>query len=101
MHNIITLNYPSDKKQEILDYWNPNLNVTSDLPPTFSWGSKADTADPIIYHTNVYCAELEKAGVDYQEVIYETTPHGNGLAKGYDAEGWHDLAVEFLRKYGF
>ena len=101
MHNIIAVKYPSEQKQAIIDYWNPNLNITADLAPTFSWGSKADTTDPIVYHTNVYCSELEKAGVEYQEVIYETTPHGKGLSIGYDAEGWHELSVQFLKKYGF
>lgn len=99
--NILTANYGEEEKSARLDFWNPNLNVTADLPPTFSWGSKADTADPPKFHTNVYCTELKRLGVPHEEHIYENTPHGKGLSLAYDARDWHERSVTFLKKLDF
>lgn len=99
--NILTAKYSDDEKEARLSFWNPNLNVSSELPPTFSWGSLSDTADPPKHHSNIYCAELRKAGVPCEEHIYENTPHGKGLSSAYDAADWLERSVKFLKKLGF
>lgn len=72
-----------------------NLQVTCDYPPTFMWHNKDDSSvnaeNSIMLHD-----ALKKCGVKNEIHLYETGGHGIGLAKGKDAEGWIEKAVDFL-----
>ncbi|HAQ63921.1 MAG TPA: alpha/beta hydrolase [Ruminococcaceae bacterium] len=69
--------------------------VTADYPPAFMWHNKDDRS--VDYRNSVMLkGALDRCGVKNELLLYETGGHGVGLAKGLDADGWIDKAIDFL-----
>jgi acetyl esterase/lipase len=76
------------------------FQVTKDTPPTFLFTTSADTAVPAENSVAYYLA-LHKAGVAAELHVFETGPHGVGLALGDPALGeWSTLLRNWLRGRG-
>ncbi|HTM13940.1 MAG TPA: alpha/beta hydrolase [Bryobacteraceae bacterium] len=75
--------------------------VTAQTPPTFIFQTNADTTVPAENSVYYYLA-LRKAGVSAEMHVFETGPHGVGLAM-YDPalSEWPKLLVNWLRAHGF
>lgn len=72
--------------------------AASDYPPTFVWHNKDDTS--VDYNNSVMLKNrLDEVGAECEMHLYETGGHGIGLADGKDAEGWINLAIDFLDRH--
>jgi acetyl esterase/lipase len=77
----------------------PDLNLTSNTPPTFIVMAEDD---PIRVETALfYALGLRQASVPFELHIYPTGGHGYGLRRTKEAvTGWPDRAAEWLRSRG-
>jgi len=76
------------------------LNVTRDTPPTFLFTTNDDTTVPPENSIAFYMA-LRKAGVPAELHVFESGPHGVGLALGDPALAeWSVLLRNWLRGHG-
>ena len=76
------------------------LSVTKQTPPTFLFHTNADTAVPAENSVYYYLA-LRKAGVPAEMHVFETGPHGVGLANDDAAlSEWSKLLANWLRVHG-
>jgi acetyl esterase/lipase len=74
--------------------------VTAQTPTTFIFQTNADTTVPA-ENSIVYFLALRKAGVKAEMHIFETGPHGVGLAENDPALGeWSRLLTNWLRVTG-
>ncbi len=74
--------------------------MTRDTPPTFIFHTDADTVVPPENSVQYYLA-LRKAGVPAEMHIFETGPHGVGLANNDPALAeWSTLMANWLRTRG-
>ena len=72
-------------------------HVDENYPRTFIWcGTKDKSVPPI--NSNMMVQALQKYNVEHQFKMYEGVKHGVGLAKGTNAEGWIDDAINFWLK---
>ena len=72
--------------------------VTDDYPPVYHWYGQDDYVFPLLWYPAQRPAltrALQEHGVPYKEVIVPKAPHGIGLGRGTDAEGWLNDAVAF------
>ncbi len=77
------------------------LAVTAQTPPTFIFHTNADTAVPAENSVHYYLA-LRKAGVAAEMHIFESGPHGVGLAMDDPAlNEWPKLLINWLRAHKF
>jgi acetyl esterase/lipase len=85
--------------KEANDQIAPDLNVTSNTPPTFIAMAEDD---PIRVETALfYALGLRRAGVPFELHVYPTGGHGYGLRRTKEAvTGWPDRAAEWLRSRG-
>lgn len=89
-----------DTYSEELHYYDYDISkcVTKEYPPTYFWYGLDDI---LLMAFNYYeqGPALQKAlaanGVTYRESVYRHAPHGIGIGKGTDAEGWIDEATAF------
>lgn len=73
--------------------------VTAQTPPTFIFQTNADTTVPAENSVHYYLA-LRKAGVSAEMHIFESGPHGVGLAMDDPAlNEWPKLLVNWLRAH--
>lgn len=82
--------------KEANDQIAPDLNITSNTPPTFI--AMAEN-DPVRVETALfYSAALRKVGVPFELHIYPTGGHGYGLRRSQEAvTTWPDRAAEWMR----
>lgn len=89
-----------DPYAEDLHYYDYSISecVTAEYPPTYFWYG----LDDILLMAFDYYQQgptLQKAlaanGVPYRESVYRHAPHGIGIGKGTDAEGWINDAAAF------
>ena len=74
--------------------------VTAQTPPTFIFQTNADTTVPA-ENSLVYFLALRKAGVKAEMHVFETGPHGVGLAMNDVAlSEWSKLLSNWLRVHG-
>ena len=74
--------------------------VTAQTPPTFIFQTNADTTVPAENAVTYYLA-LRKAGVSAELHVFESGPHGVGLALNDPAlNEWPKLLVNWLRAHG-
>ena len=86
--------FAGEEDPEALEIGDIYKHVTSDYPKTFIWRGDIDRSVPHINSDLMIDALLEnKVEVDYTK--YKKVPHGVGLAKGTDAEGWASRAISF------
>jgi acetyl esterase/lipase len=76
------------------------LHVTKETPPTFLFTTSADTSVPAENSIAFYLA-LHKAGVPAELHVFESGPHGVGLALADPVLGeWSALLGNWLRARG-
>lgn len=84
----------------------PDKHVTPDTPPFFMWQT-SDQDDP--RSACIMIKALAECGVRCEAHIFPYGPHGTGMADGRNplrfndshVAHWADLAIEWLRIYGF
>jgi acetyl esterase/lipase len=59
---------------------NPDVHVSSRMPPTFLLHAEDDPVDPV-YHSLAYCAALKKAKVPVEMHLYPRGGHAFGLRR--------------------
>lgn len=75
--------------------------VTRDTPPTFIFQTNEDTAVPAENSVHYFLA-LRQAGVPAEMHVFETGPHGVGLANDRASLApWSGLLANWLRGRGF
>jgi acetyl esterase/lipase len=80
----------------LVDLLSNELRVTKDTPPTFLFHTSNDPVVPVQNSVNFYLA-LIRAGVPAEMHIFESGPHGVGLARNLPAlSGWPDLLAAWL-----
>ncbi len=87
-----------DPSAELKRLMSTHLHVDERSPPTFLWHTADDGPVPVA-HSLRFAKACRAAGVATESHIYESGPHGLGLAEGTMAEGWFDLAVQFLHRH--
>jgi acetyl esterase/lipase len=81
---------------ELIALLSNELRVTKDTPPAFLFHTSDDAVVPVQNSINFYLA-LVRAGVPAEMHIYESGPHGVGLARNIPAlSGWPDLLGTWL-----
>jgi len=84
-------------KPELVRELSSELNVSSQVPPTFLFTSSSDTVVPPENSVAFYLA-LRKKGVPAELHIFENAPHGVGLDFEDPAMGsWSNLLLHWLR----
>jgi acetyl esterase/lipase len=77
------------------------LRVTKDTPPTFLFHTSDDKVVPVQNSIEFYSA-LQKAGVASELHVYQSGPHGVGLARNMPAlAGWPDVLAKWLKQNGW
>lgn len=85
----------------LLENLSNDKQVTAQTPPTFIFQTTEDKAVPAENCIAFYLA-LHKAGVPAEMHIFESGPHGVGLAKGRGATSkWPELCQEWLKAHGW
>lgn len=85
----------------LLENLSNEKQVTAQTPPTFIFQTTEDTAVPAENCIGFYLA-LHKAGVPAEMHIFESGPHGVGLAKERGATSkWPELCQEWLKAHGW
>ena len=86
---------------ELLKSLSNETQVTSETPPTFLFHTGEDTGVPV-ENSLVFYAALRKAGVPAELHVYQTGPHGVGLAPGNPVlSTWKDRLTDWLKTNGF
>lgn len=76
-------------------------HVTSDTPMTFIWHTADDEAVPAA-NSIAFAEALKQHGVPHELCIYESGPHGLGLASGHPhASEWTTHAEAWLKRQGW
>lgn len=95
----------SDKHRADNFYFSPEKHVTTETPPIFMWQT-CDDDDPRQMFN--FAKELADSGVRFEAHVFPFGPHGMGLADGSGLSPrdghvmhWSDLALEWLKRYGF
>lgn len=84
----------------LVDELSNELHVTADTPPTFLFHTSNDTTVPVENSVMFYLA-LRKAGVPAEMHIFQSGPHGVGLALNDAAlQAWPPLLATWLRERG-
>jgi acetyl esterase/lipase len=79
---------------------NPDIQVTSRMPPTFLLQAEDDPVDPV-ENSIVYHAALRKAGVPAEMHLYAKGGHAFGLRRtDSPITGWPQLVETWLRTIG-
>ncbi|WP_138750861.1 alpha/beta hydrolase [Paenibacillus sinopodophylli] len=83
--------------EELLRQLSSELQVTNQTPPAFLWHTADDKAVPV-ENSLLFALALSKHKVPFDLHIYESGPHGMGLATENDHVGaWKSSCVEWLK----
>lgn len=90
--------FGEEEKEELQEEYTPIHHLNTDYPPTFIWHTVEDATVP--FETNG--AEIYRLLTDLKIPStlkrVEHGPHGLGLGRGSEAEGWLDEAVAFWKE---
>jgi acetyl esterase/lipase len=90
-----------DAAPGLVDELSNELHVTKETPPTFLFHTSDDNVVPVQNSIEFYLA-LRAAGVAAEMHIFESGPHGVGLARDKGAlSGWPELLAGWLRQNGW
>ena len=96
-HNLLGLDAPEELAASLSNH----LHVTPDTPPTFLVHTSDDTGVPA-ENSLLLALALRGAGVPVELHLYESGPHGFGLAQGNPVLGtWPAHCAAWLRRHGF
>lgn len=85
----------------LIDLLSNELQVTKDTPPTFLFHTSDDRVVPVQNSLDFYAA-LRQAGVPAEMHIFESGPHGVGLARNMpQLSDWPDLLAKWLKANGW
>lgn len=74
-----TIKTITDNDESLYSKLSPELNITSDYPKTFVFGTKDDELIPF-ENSTILVEALKKNKVTYKQIVYEHGPHGFCLA---------------------
>ena len=95
-HNLLG----KDADAELVKSMSSELQVTPETPPTFLWHTNEDSGVPPENSIAFYLA-MRRAKVPAELHIFETGPHGIGLAPGRAGTGeWPKLCELWMRNRG-
>ena len=95
-HNLLG----KDADAELVKSMSSELQVTPETPPTFLWHTNEDSGVPPENSIAFYLA-MRRAKVPAELHIFETGPHGIGLAPGKTGTGeWPKLCELWMRNHG-
>ena len=76
-------------------------HVTKETPPSFLYATTDDNVVPVLNSVMFYTA-LVKAGVPAEMHLFQSGPHGTGLAQTFpDLKVWPDLLAAWMRARGY
>ena len=78
---------------------NPNVPVTTNMPPTFLLQAEDDHVDGVEQSLTYYIA-LKNAGVPVEMHLYAQGGHGFGLRSSFPISGWPQLVETWLGTIG-
>ncbi len=84
----------------VREYLSLENRVDDKTPPTFLWHTWNDPLVPV-ENSWRFANALRKQNITTETHFFFEGHHGIGLAKGYSAERWLELAADFLRRQGF
>ncbi|BBI31967.1 alpha/beta hydrolase [Cohnella abietis] len=91
----------TDPEDRLLKHLSSELQVTSQTPPAFLWHTAGDQAVPV-ENSLLFAQALSKNKVPFDLHIYESGPHGMGLATDDAHVGaWTASCLEWLKKRDF
>ena len=91
----------ADAPEELAASLSSHLHVTPDTPPTFLVHTSDDAGVPA-ENSLLLALALRGAGVPVELHLYESGPHGFGLATGDSTLGtWPGHCAAWLRRHGF
>jgi acetyl esterase/lipase len=97
MHNLLG----EGPAPELVRSLSNELQVTADTPPTFLWHTADDEGVPV-RNSLLFAAALAAHGVPHELHVYQSGPHGLGLAEAYPhVATWTRLCGEWLQGLGF
>lgn len=76
--------------------------ITEDYPPVYFWYGRNDTTLQLLclpLQEPALEKALQEKNVPYQLAVFDNAPHGIGLGRGTDAEGWLADAVRFWEQH--
>ena len=86
---------------DIADFLSSEKQVTAATPPTFLFHTGEDAGVPVENSLAFYAA-MRAAKVPGELHVFQSGPHGVGLAPGNPAlEGWKDLLFNWMKQSGF
>ncbi|MCS5717937.1 alpha/beta hydrolase [Herbiconiux sp. CPCC 205763] len=85
-----------DASDELRRATSLELLVNPGSPPVFLWSTAEDESVPVEQHTYPLAEALATAGVSHEVHVFETGPHGLGLADGHPAAAWTTLCATWL-----
>ncbi len=90
-----------DPSAQLVDDMSPDKHVTAKTPPYFLYVTTTDQSVPVLSSVSFYTA-LVRAGVPAEMHIFQSGPHGTGLAQNYPAlSAWPDILENWLRLNGW
>jgi acetyl esterase/lipase len=85
----------------LIDLLSNELRVTKETPPTFLFHTSDDKVVPVQNSIEFYLA-LEKASVPAELHVFQSGPHGVGLARNMPGLAeWPDLLAKWLKQNGW
>ena len=97
IQNLLGENPPDELRRSLSN----ELQVTAETPPTFLWHTADDAGVPV-ENSLLFAAALRRCGVPFELHVYQSGPHGLGLAPD-DAHiaSWAQLCGEWLVNLGW
>ncbi|MDL4839612.1 alpha/beta hydrolase [Aquibacillus rhizosphaerae] len=88
-------------EESLVNYYSNEKHVDEKTPPTFLWHTADDSSVPV--ENSIHFVEsLSKHNVSHELHIFESGPHGLGLAKdSYSVSMWTTLCEIWLKGKGF
>ncbi|MBP1989942.1 alpha/beta hydrolase [Paenibacillus eucommiae] len=94
MDNLIGFDAPDELKRHL----SSELQVSSETPPTFLWHT-ADDAVVSVENSIQFAQALGKHNIPYEMQVYESGPHGMGLAEDdASVRTWTFLCEQFIKR---
>lgn len=86
---------------ESIFYFSNEHNVTDSTPPTFLWHT-ADDESVHVQNSILFSVALKEKNIPFELHIYDSGPHGMGLAnEDVHVGSWTRLCAEWLKRQGF
>lgn len=71
-------------------------HLQKDSPPLYIWHGKNDDTVPYQENSLALYQSAQEQGITVRHYAVDNGPHGMGVAKGSEAEGWLEEAIRFM-----